>query len=919
MKGKSEIERQHVGTGRVIRPSNPFSEFRREDIEQSIPARFSQSVALAPDAVAVSMQDGSLTYSELDRLSNRIAHGILEVSGVDAEPVSILLDQGATAVATILGVLKAGKFYVPLEPSQPLTRNASMIEESGTRLIVTVGEYWQMANQLGSHLKVVDLDCLDGKFSFDSPRIPLGPDNLAYIFYTSGSTGRAKGVFDNHRNVLHNVLRYTNTLHFAASDRLTLLQSCSFSGTVSSLFGALLNGATICPFNVQTAGPADLAEWVNRQKITIYHSVPALFRSFLEGDRFFPNVRLIRLEGDQASKLDFELFRRYFSPDCILVNGLGTTETGIASQYFMGRESVIETANLPVGHPTPGVNLLLLDDDGKPIRSGHVGEIGVESDFLALGYWRNPELTKRAFQSPSLCGGGRLYRTGDRAEFRSDGTFEYLGRNDFRVKIRGQTVEAAEVESALAELSTVKNALVVAREDPRRELRLVAYIILAEGAHPTVTQIRQALLNVLPGFIVPSHYVFLEEYPLSSNKKVVRQALPEPDWLGAHANRPQVSPRSALEIQLVQLWKETLDIRSISVTDDFFELGGHSLLAARMLEKVEVMFGKRIPPTVLLGGATVDHLARALMSDSDDLHMPFVEIHQGSGPPFFFLHGDYNSGGFYCLNLSRFLNADEPFCALPPQHYDLSSFPRTFEAMSASHIDTLRRLQPEGPYFLGGVCNGGHVAFEIARSLEASGQQVALLVIIRATAKNVRYMGMWRVLRSLGNLLGRDGEWQREWFQRWQSFVQNYESRPKQERPAFLLERFRKLAGRLGSSLLKSSIQATALPLDPPHKLSSTQDSSRTDLYGAYRYLEDTFIPKMYPGRITLFWPKEDEESPEEAAHCWSKFARDIDLHVLPGDHVECITKYASILARKLQACLMKARDDLYAAKQSRQ
>ena len=408
---------------RSIRPTNPFSEFRREDVEQSIPARFSQQVARAPDALAVSTPAGSLTYSELDRLSNRIAHRILEFSGVDPEPVPILLDQGATAVAAILGVLKAGKFYVPFEPSHPPARIAAMLAEVDARLIVTTSEHHEMANQLGRQLKVVDLDDLDKGFSSDllcdPPRIALGPDSLAYIFYTSGSTGKPKGVFDNHRNVLHNVLRYTNTLHIASTDRLSLLQSCSFSGTVSSLFSALLNGGTVCPFNIRGVGPSDLAQWINRQEITIYHSVPALFRSFLEGDQHFPTVRLVRLEGDQASRIDFELFQRHFSPDCLLVNGLGTTETGIASQLFLDQESTFENAHVPIGHATPDVKLLLLDDDGRPLANGNVGELGVQSDFLALGYWKNPGLTQTVFTSPSSPGGARLYRTGDRARLQT--------------------------------------------------------------------------------------------------------------------------------------------------------------------------------------------------------------------------------------------------------------------------------------------------------------------------------------------------------------------------------------------------------------------------------------------------------------------------------------------------------------------
>ncbi len=916
MKGKPEIERQGVGPGRLIRPGNPFSEFRREDIEQSIPARFSQRVALAPDAIAVSTEGGSLTYSELDRLSNRIAHSILEFSGVGAEPVPFLLDQGATAVAAILGVLKAGKFYVPLEPSHPPSRIAAVLVDAGARLIITAGEHRRLAEQLGGQLKVVDLDSLDVGFPSDSPAVSLGPDHLAYLFYTSGSTGKPKGVFDNHRNVLHNVLRYTNTLHIASTDRLSLLQSCSFSGTVSSLFSALLNGGSVCPLNIQGAGPSELANWINHLEITIYHSVPALFRSFLEGDRYFPTVRLIRLEGDQAAKMDFELFRRHFSPACILVNGLGTTETGIASQFFMDRESIVESAHLPIGFPTPDVKLLLLDHDGQPIANGHVGEIGVQSDFLALGYWQNPELTQTAFASSSLPDSQRLYRTGDRARLGSDGCFEYLGREDFRIKILGQTVEAAEVESALTGLSAVKDALVVAREDPRGERQLVAYIIPALAVRPTVTQIRRMLLGLLPSFMVPSHYIFLEEFPLSSNKKVDRRKLPEPGWSTVLADRPPIAPRSLLETQLVQIWEEILGVGPIGLTDDFFEIGGHSLLAARMLESIETMFGKRIPPSFLLGGATVDRLTHALTSDSVDLRLPFVEIRRGRiSPPFFFLHGDYNSGGFYCLNLSRFLNADETFYALPPQHTDLPTFPRTFEAMSNAYVDTLQRLQPQGPYFLGGVCNGGHVAFEMARSLEARGQQVALLVIIRATATNVRHVGAWRLLKSLGILLDRDNEWQREWFQRWRWFVQNLENCPKKARPAFVLEKLRRLAERLSSSLSQSSNSKFALSRDALPEPASTEASLTSSLSEPYRYLEETFVPRNYSGRITLFWPTDDEESPQDAASRWSKVARDVELHVLPGDHLTCLTKHASVLSRELQTCLSKARHSLIAAK----
>jgi thioesterase domain-containing protein len=415
--------------------------------------------------------------------------------------------------------------------------------------------------------------------------------------------------------------------------------------------------------------------------------------------------------------------------------------------------------------------------------------------------------------------------------------------------------------------------------------------------------------------MVPSHYIFLDEFPLTSHNKVDRRSLPEPDWSNPDPDRAHVPPGSLLESQLVQIWEEVLGIGSIGVTDDFFELGGHSLLAARMLEQIEAMFGKRIPPSFLLGDTTVRRVADALTRESADLRLPWIEIRRGRvSPPFCFLHGDYRSGGFYSLNLSRFLNADEPFYALPPQHTDVSTFPRTFEAMSSAYVEALQRFRPEGPYFLGGVCNGGHVAFEMARSLEAKGQHVPLLVIVRATAKNIQHVSMWRALKSLGMLPSGNGGWQHKWFQRWQWFVRHLEKRPTHEQPKFVLEQVRRLAERLSSGSLRSSnteFAPSRLTLQDPVRPEVPPDS---DLYAPYRYLEDTFLPKKYPGRITLFWPEDDEEKPEDAASCWSKVAREVELHVLPGDHITCITKHAPVLARELQTCLTKARHGLHGA-----
>jgi non-ribosomal peptide synthetase component F len=273
-----------------------FAEFRKAEIEQSISDRFEEQVQRHSKALAVKTREHAWTYEQLNAFANRIARSILRERSAKQQVAALLLDQGAPLIGAILGILKAGQIYVALDHTHPVARIAWMLDDADAFLIITDTEHLALAQSLSTNRRrVINVDDLLSDEATENASLPITPDSLAYLFYTSGSTGKPKGVVDTHRNVLHNVMRYTNNLCITASDRLTLLQSASFSGAVSSMFGALLNGASLFPFDLRKEGTASLARWLQDEAITMYHSVPAIFRSFLLGNITFPFVRVVRL------------------------------------------------------------------------------------------------------------------------------------------------------------------------------------------------------------------------------------------------------------------------------------------------------------------------------------------------------------------------------------------------------------------------------------------------------------------------------------------------------------------------------------------------------------------------------------------------------------------------------------------------
>jgi amino acid adenylation domain-containing protein len=694
-------------------PDNPFVEFPKAEIEQSIPDRFGQQVRRHGQRVAVDAAGLTLSYAALNEAANRLAQTLLAQLGERQEPVAFLLAHGPRPIVAILGILKAGKCYVPLDPAWPEARIARILEDAEARRIVTDREHLLLAKKLATKTRrLVDLEAIPRRTSAEDPGLRLGPDAMASILYTSGSTGQPKGVVQTHRNVLHNVMKYTNGLHISAADRLSLLPRSSYGASASDIFGALLNGAALLPFDLREQGPERLAAWLIDREVTIYHSVPTVFRRLvasLTPQTRFPKLRLIKLGGEPVTRRDVQSYQEHFAPGCILHVGYGATETNILRQYFLRTDTPIPGDLVPVGYAVQDTEIVLLDPSGSEVALGGPGEIAVRSAYLPPGYWRREDLTAATFRPVPGGRSLRIYRTGDMGRMLADGCLLCLGRKDSQVKVRGYRVDLAEIEAALAAFEDVRQACVVARQCPDEETRLVAYVVAATGRTPGAATLRHSLAGILPDFMLPASIVLRRDLPETASGKVDRQALAKLPW---HAASPQAAcpaPRTSLEELLVAMWCEALGLDRLGIRDNFFEIGGHSLLAAQLFTQIEKVLGVRLPVPTLLQAPTVERLASVIGHGRPPRAIASLVPMQpaGSRPPFFCVHGaDGHVLKFHML--AKLLGPDQPFYGLQGRGIDGTVLPRTsIQAMATAYLREIRALQPDGPYFLGGYSLGG--------------------------------------------------------------------------------------------------------------------------------------------------------------------------------------------------------------------
>ena len=577
-----------------IQPDASFVRFKKTDIEQTISARFEQQAEKYADRLAVKHGGLTLTYAELNRAANRVAHAIIARRGSNQEPVALFLHHGIPAVIAILGILKAGRCYVPLDSGFPAARLTGILEEADVLLLLTgdrdISSALPFAREPGD---ILNIDTLDAGLSVENPGLAISSDSPAYLFFTSGSTGRPKGVAHSHRNGLHQIMTYTNGLMLSPEDRVTQLHSHGFSASRLDIFGALLNGAALFPLLPAAEGMSGLARRLIDEGMTLFHWVPTAFRHFADslavspdGMDIFPRLRSIVLGSEPLTSRDVELFRRNFSPDCVLVNRFGATETGNIAWYFLNKKTSVPSGIAPVGYPVADAEVLVLDETGNDVGSNQIGEIAVKSAYLPPGYWRRSDLDTGVFSPAPETPGKTIYRTGDLGRRMPDGCLLHLGRKDFQVKIRGYRVEPGEIESALAKHPGIASAVVIARQDNLGDMSLAAYFVAATSPPPSTSMLRHYLEARLPAYMVPAAFTCLEALPLTPNGKVDRKSLPEPDpvWPDSEAVATTKSRTNVEEI-LAGIWSNVLGVGSVNSHDNFFDLGGNSLSAMIIISR----------------------------------------------------------------------------------------------------------------------------------------------------------------------------------------------------------------------------------------------------------------------------------------------------------------------------------------------
>ncbi|WP_437681742.1 amino acid adenylation domain-containing protein [Sorangium sp. So ce131] len=734
--------------------------------------------ARTPDHVALVVGDERVTYAELNTRANQLAHHLRRL-GVRADTVAVLADRSVDLIVALLGVLKAGAAYLPLDPAHPPKRLAFALRDARSPVLLTTSRWAAVARQAAPEARVVCLDAERPAIAREPSADPpprATPAHLAYVLYTSGSTGEPKGVMIPHGALTSFLWSMAREFRLTERDSLLAVAAVTFDISVMDIYLPLISGARVVLARTEDASdPGALARLLEKHGATILQATPATFRMLVDaGWKGRGGLRL--LCGGEALPADLAAALRERGDS--VSNLYGPTEATVwVSCLRVGPDSAGSTESVFLGGPIANTTFHILDARLRPAPVGVPGELFIGGVQLARGYLNRPALTAERFLPDPFSGrpGARLYRTGDRARYRPDGTIEFLGRIDTQVKLRGLRIELGEIEAVLRAHAGVREAVVVVRQE-----RLAAYVVPADPqAAPAAAALREHLRAQLPEYMVPSAFTFLEALPLTSSRKVDRKALPAPT---EGAGRRFVHPRTPLEWQVWRIMAELLRVPSLGVNDSFFELGGHSLMAVALVGRIEALSGQKLPLTAVFRHPTVEELADLLLrggagggvggTGGDAARSPLVEIKPGAGKPPLFLVHPIGGTAFCYAALSRALDPDQPVFAFHAPGLDEGTAPlRSVDAMARVYADALEAAYPAGPVHVGGWSMGGVVAFELGRQLRARGREVAPLVVIDAAMplhpRPERRTDMQLMLGFLGNLelspeelgLSRDADW----------------------------------------------------------------------------------------------------------------------------------------------------------------
>ena len=854
--------------------------------------RFLRQVAERPEQMAVCTPQRRLTYEETYRYACRIEQELLRCQVQPNELVAVMMEKGWEQIVAVVGIHLAGAAYLPIDPELPAERQRFLLEHAQARVALTQSAVRNRLN-VPANVEVFAVDQLqplDAGAPADRRR--QKPEDLAYVLYTSGSTGVPKGVMIDHRGALNTVLDINQRFAVGPQDRVLAVSRLSFDLSVYDVFGMLAAGGTIVMPAADLAYDANhWAELILTERVTLWNTVPALMQLLVDQagkpEVFGDSLRLVMMSGDWIPLGLPDQIRRVL-PKANVISLGGATEASIWSILYPVGKVDANWKSIPYGKAMRNQSFQVLNQDFAPCPTWVPGQLYIGGVGLAKGYLHEEQKTNASFVVHPASG-ERLYRTGDLGRFLPDGNIEFLGREDFQVKVQGYRIELGEIEARLQEYAGVDLCIVIVREDTPREKRLVGYVVAKPGVSLDPAAVREHLRAKLPEYMVPAAIVPLDRFPLTPNGKVNRKALPAPARATTETGPTFAVSRDSLDLQLLKLWEKVLDVRPVGLRDNFFDLGGNSLVAVRLFSEMRKLFDRSFPLSVLFQAPTVEKLADMIRKGGWTTRWTSLVPIQpgGSKPPFFCVHG---GGGNVLLyrELARHLGADYPFYGLQARGLDGSDeYLTTTEAMAESYLREIRELQPEGPYYLGGFCMGGQVAVEIAQRLVRDGQQVNLLFVIDTHNFN-GIPPQLTLIDKVGNL-----------GQKIKFHSSNVLQLGLKSQMAYLAEKS-KIALRREMERMRISI-VHLFHLNPHRDVTSGTREEFIEDINDRAFL--AYKPSVYPGKMTICKPRRNYAFLRDPFNGWGGIAAGgLEIIELPSDPGGIfIEPYVQTLAEKLR------------------
>ncbi len=857
---------------------NDWNATERDYPRMTLHRWFEAQARRTPDAIAVEFDGRTWRYRELDRRATQLA-ARLRRAGVGRETlVAIAVDRSFEMLAGLLAILKAGGAYLPLDGYLPPARLAELLDDARPAVVLT--ERGLAARLPRCDVRIVLCDEVLGGADEAAEALDgaVDAESLAYVLYTSGSTGKPKAVEVSHRSLVNLLATLRREPGFGADDSLLAVTTLSFDIAALELFLPLVTGGrVIVATREEAADPFRLAALVDLSGCTVMQATPATWRGLLAAG-WSGSKKLKILCGGEV--LPPDLAAKLLRCGASLWNMYGPTETTIWSLLHKvgpGEEPV------PIGRPVANTRIYVLDPNGRPVPAGVPGELYIGGAGVARGYRGDAALTEDRFVTLAALPGERLYRTGDVVRYRADGTVDWLGRTDNQVKVRGFRVGLEEIERMIALHPDIAAAAVRASPDGSGEMSLTAFVVDKTTPGRAIPGLPQFLRQRLPGYMVPARYVALLALPMTTNGKVDRNRLPEPEPI---ASLEVAEPRDELERKLVEIWKDLLGASSIGIHDNFFERGGHSLLAFMLVAEIGRVTGRDLPLATLFGSPTVASLAELLRSTEEPTFSHLVELQpEGSGRPLFIVHGIFGDV-LQLKGLAERLRTDRPIYALQARGVDPRQEPHsTIAEMADAYVESLRVRQPAGPYALAGYSFGGLVAFEMACRLREYGESVDLLAMFEVDVheRNLPLPAWFAYQLALAKRV-----------------MQKMTEMPARQWPAYLLGKVSMVWRRL---LLRLGLRE---PDDPSNEATGALSPRYQRMYqiGVREFI--AFRPRPYAGRLSVFRGTEPRFDACDPLPIWRRVANAVDVYTIAGAHQTIMEEHCvESLARQLGRCLV--------------